>query len=337
MEIAKYGLNPGWHVICIKSDGYQKWVLRFRHTGTRIIEGQTGYQEPTYYDDNWEELAYVYDDFGEWYSGVSHLGRGVYRPSTGIVYDGSERLLSRSYVVGDYVDVSCWDSGFYRVREVCVQDGTVPSAVMGITPCWPGTLNVAFGAYYQGFSGDWSMRRPLVFSPSGHNDEQPWNLVTGMGPYSYPWMLLDQNDFEGGLWVPTLHSNFFFTAIPFSIVDEYPSFDRNYAIFQGPANWKTLNSSPPGQPTDFNASVFDWEWDCSCAESNMQIAYVRRKSDGSIWRFRNWNPTTGVYTDFPNLAMRPTNPVPNTEYASFFMNGPPIPGNETWNTLMILR
>jgi len=279
------------------------------------------------------------------------LGRGVYRPNSGIIYDGSRRIIGSgifNWEVGDYVDIDCWDNSFYTHRETTYVEDIVPSLVMGFTPVWPGTSNDINGAFYQDME-DWPVRRPLFFNPTNHQDDQPWRQDSSMIQYSQKWMLPDTSDGMGGSMSYKWVSNFFFTVHPFSIQyieDEHeipqpwPDYDLPYAIYQGPTHWRTLsaqNNTYNNEPSELENSIWDWAWDGSCAESNFQTAYVRRKSDGSIWRFRNWNPTGNVYTDFTNLAMRPVEPIPGVEYASFFMNGPPIPGNETWNTLMVLR
>jgi hypothetical protein len=356
LEVAKYGLNPSWHLIYCKSTSgesfHKRELLRLRHLGSRVAEGQTGYVAPEYLNEDWEILGTRHLDslYDAWYDGVPMLGRGVYRPDSGIVYDNSRRVLgSYNYYweAGEYVDIDCWDNGFYTLRETTYVDNQVPSPVMGFTPAWPGTLNSINGAFYQDMES-WPVRRPLFFHPDNHTDTQPWSQDSNMQQYSQMWMMPDSSDGYGGMsykWV----SNFFYTVHPFFlryVMDEnnepvpYPDFSLPYAIYQGPTHWRTLSAQSAtyqNEPSELENSMWDWAWDGSCAESNMQIAYVRRKSDGSIWRFRNWKPTGDVYTDFPNLTMRPIQPAPNTEYASFFMNGPPIPGNETWNTLMILK
>ena len=275
------------------------------------------------------------------------LGRGVYRPDSGIVYDNSSRgtgAYGGYWQPGDYVAIDCWDNSFYRHREITYTENVVASAVMGFTPAWPGTTNNLYGAYYQDYEGDWAIRRPLFFHPNNKEDSEPWATSSQFPEYQHRWMLPDSSDGWGYMswkWV----SNFFYTVHPFVVgyteyAEPYPDFRMPYAIYQGPASWRTLTAQSQtyaNEPSELENSMWDWAWDGSCAESNMQIAYVRRTSDGSIWRFRNWNPTGDVYTDFTNLAMRPVQPVLGVEYASFFMNGPPIPGNETWNTLMVLK
>jgi len=351
LEVAKYGLNPGWHIIYAKSFSdhgtnmpVNTKILRLRHTGSRIMEGLSGYRAPNYYDDNWEILDEVTRYEGEtdfsWYNGVPMAGRGFYRPESGIIYDNYQRQVFLDWSVGTGVFIHGWDNTFYTLWELSVEDGTVPSAVMGYTPAWPGTTNTMYGAWYQGYDSDWTERRPLFFHPSSKSDSQPWERDLNMQEYNHRWEIPDQRDSYGIVPLHFWVTNFFFVVAPFTI--RYyedvavPDYTLSYAVFQGPNNWRTIGGMSPNEP-DLKDSMWEWKFDGACAESNMQIAYVRRKSDGSIWRFRNWNPTTGVYTDFTNLDMRPIQPAPNTEYASFFMNGPPIPGNETWNTLMVLK
>jgi len=377
LEVAKWGLNPGWHIIYIKSFSEHgtdmptnKKILRFRHTGSRIIEGQTGYKEPNYYDDNWEildertfETISTEDPdsehyWGTWYSGeVISWGRGVYDPNFGIIYDSIPRSTDREwvttlgeypnlYIAFEYLPTYGWNpdfGNFYMLREYCVAEGTAPSACMGFLVPWPGTTNRIYGALWDPY-GDASHKQPLYLNPSSANDGQPWD-VSNLTQYHKNWMTGDPRDWpDGVLNTSRWRSNFFFVASSYDY-GELSEID-SHILFQGGSagKWTTLESitynselGAYNQPAALENSMWDWAWDGSCAESNMQIAYVRRKSDGSIWRFRNWKPTGNVYTDFPNLAMRPVEPIPGVEYASFFMNGPPIPGNETWNTLMVLK
>ena len=274
-------------------------------------------------------------------------GRGFYRPESGIIYDNDERMVFHyDWEAGEGVFIRGWDNTFYTHWEITPGDGIVPSPVMGYTPAWPGTTNTMYGAWYQGYDGDWPERRPLFFRPSSKSDSQPWERDLNMPEYNHMWEIPDQRDSQALVPLEGWFTNFFFVVAPFTpraywndgagIFEYVPEYNLQYAAFQGPNNWRTIGGMSPDEP-NLKDSMWEWRWDGACAESNMQIAYVRRKSDGSIWRFRNWNPTTDVYTDFTNLDMRPIQPVLGVEYASFFMNGPPIPGNETWNTLMILK
>ena len=349
LEVAKWGLNAGWHIIHVYSSSEHgtdmptnKKILRFRHTGSRIIEGQTGYKEPNYYDDNWEildEKTFLAGEYGDWFQGTPMGGRGVYRPDSGLVYDAGDRMIMGFY---DYpIWISCWDNEFYNHLEYSADEESVQSPSMNTFGTWPGTSNSLLNSYYQGYDNDWQYKMPIFFNPSSHSDDQPWSLASNLPSYTKNWLTLDSRSWPNGFpfsfhW----RSNFWMLAISFNygVGEEFTGLAvDNYIIYQGPANWRTLNSAYYENPPSLENSMWDWAWDGSCAESNFQAAYVRRKSDGSIWRFRNWKPIGDVYTDFTNLTMRPTEPIPGVEYASFFMNGPPIPGNETWNTLMVLK
>ena len=233
----------------------------------------------------------------------------------------------------------------------------VASLAMGYLSPWPGTFNRILDAHYQHHRDivDWPDKKVLFFDPANRNDTQPWANDANSPAYMYPWLINENADFPNvNIW--RWQSNFWFCCTPLTEkyysyynieggLEEFyePYYDKNYAVYQGPYKWRTLTNDPGTDwgheisPLQLENSMWDWAEDGSCAESDFKTAYVRRKSDGSIWRFRNWKPTGNVYTDFPNLAMRPVEPVQGVEYANFFMNGPPIPGNETWNTLMVLK
>jgi hypothetical protein len=345
LEKDKYGLKSGWHIFHHSSYQDSKAILRLRHVGNRIPENQSGYQEPIYLDENWEVLDAWIDP--DWFYGNSTAGRGVYREDFGYVYGGWDRVVGQ---VGDWNEsnpctwMDCWDDGYYTIIE-CVPPPyeSVPSAAMGHLAAWPGTWNTFINSFYQGYSNPsgWTDFKPIFFNPTSRDDSNPWNHIARSPAYQRPWMIHEDRDYISPPAVYKWRSNFWLMADAFDF-EYYPDDDmylpvsRNHIIYQGPYNWQTLNSSGETEP-DIDTSIWDWEWDASCAESNLVSAYVRRKSDGSIWKFRNWNPGANIYTDFTNLKMRPENPIPGYEYASFFMNGPPIPGNETWNTLMILK
>ena len=146
-------------------------------------------------------------------------------------------------------------------------------------------------------------------------------------------MTFDSRDVYGDTYFQW-RSNFFFPAISLTWEDDLKILE-NYLIFQGPNNWKTLEAF--GAPMGIASSTWDWSNDCSCAESNFVKAYVKRKSDKSIWTFKNWNPSSDIYTDFVNLLEKPVDPVQGVEYATFFSNGPPIPTGWDWNTLIIIK
>jgi hypothetical protein len=375
LETAKWGLSAGWHIIHVQSydeglqDSWIVWfptgqtmrrILRLRHVGSRVPQGQAGYREPNYFDDNWELLGESNISFyeywhGPWYEGSFMGGRGVYRPNSGLVVDSGNRDIG---MWNDWYDepnppdgthehefchIECWDDGFYSHKEYSTAENQVPSPVMDLIRPWPGTSNGIYGAVYQGYDG-MPIKNLAFFNPSSHSDDTPWAAATNILSCQTNWMLPSSNSQPVNTQLYNWTSNFFFVGISWhGVGDEYgywPDPD-NYIYFQGPNHWGTLNQIAPVYPgyndPSLENSMWDWAWDCSCAESNFQAAYVRRKSDGSIWRFRNWKPTGNIYTDFPNLTMRPTEPVLGVEYASFFMNGPPIPGNETWNTLMVLK
>jgi hypothetical protein len=344
LETAKYGLLPGWHIIlaygrALGTGGTSAIkILRLRHVGQRIPQGQSGYKSPEYLDDNWEILGEA--TFDDWYLNTAMSGRGFYNPIWGIVYDIPRR---RFLDVGSVNNkIYYWDDGFNVIDEGLL---TVVSAY---TAPMPGTKNNTYSSYYQAFGGTWPYRG--IVGLGSTIDNQPWTGYTNVAEYTDPWLIIDSNDAYGWQLIHAgslgyHQSNFFFTMSPFNIVSgEPPMALKDYmAIVQfSPENvqYKEIGSPDeyPGTTVPiFENHSFDWIWDASCAESNLQIAYVRRKSDGSIWKFRNWNPNGNKYTDFLNLTSKPTNPVSGVEYLNFFMDGPPIPGNETWNTLIILR
>ena len=380
LETAKWGLSPGWHIIHVQSydegldPSWTVWfptgqtmrrILRLRHVGSRVPQGKAGYREPNYYDDNWELLGESNISFyeywhGPWYDGYFMSGRGVYRPSSGLVVDSKNRDIGiwndwydepnppDGTHEHEFCDIECWDDGFYSHKEYSTVENQVPSPVMDLIRPWPGTSNGIYGAVYQGYDG-MPIKNLAFFNPSSHSDDTPWAAATNILSCQTNWMLPSSNSMPVNFQLWPWTSNFFFVGIswhPDPYFDDnnnvqYVPAPDNYIYFQGPNHWGTLNNIVPVQSyyndPSLDNSIWDWREDCSCAESNFQAAYVRRKSDGSIWRFRNWKPTGNIYTDFPNLTMRPTEPIPGVEYASFFMNGPPIPGNETWNTLMILK
>jgi len=367
LEQDKYGLKAGWHILYLHSIWqenlvHQQKILRLRHVGRRIEEGQNGYKSPEYLNDDWETIDTRHLDPGQdpWYSGVSLSGRGVYHPKFGIVFEADRR--SQSYYFwgdldpGEHIDMNiyCWDETFYTITESSYTSGHVASPAMGYIPSWPGTFNTMLAAHYQASesSPDWPDKKVLFFDPENRNDTQPWSYDTESPAYTYPWLINENRDFPSvNIW--RWQSNFWFCCSPLSMryveappmsggdSGYFPFYDRNYAVYQGPYKWRTLTNDPglyeSTGPLQLENSMWDWAEDGSCAENDFKTAYVRRISDGSIWRFKNWNPITDVYADFPNLTMRPTNPVQGVEYAHFYMNGPPIPGNETWNTLMILK
>lgn len=354
LERDRWGLKSGWHIIHVYSYSpygtdqptYKK-ILRLRHVGKRIPQDQSGYLAPNYLDDNWEilgEKTFSAEEFGGWYAGDAIRTRGAYRPIPGIIYDSDDRQLSyQHWEEGDSVGIYCWDGdplapGFYNFRNYAEED-TVPDFVMQLLAPWPGTTNRILGAYYQMYDVLHSYRNPFSFNPSSIDDTQFWDSLQ-VNEYPKNWYMVDPRDVVLGamdkIW--KYSSNFWFLGTSFD-PGELPTFD-DYIIFQGPNNWRTLNQIIYGgsfNEPDLGTSIWDWEWDCSCAESNMVMAYVRRKSDGTIWKFRNWNQATDIYTNFINLDPKPINPTPGQEYMSFFMEGPPIPGNETWNTLMVLK
>lgn len=365
LESDKWGLKAGWHIFYMKSTWYlesgsgatdtYKKLLRLRHVGKRIPENQTGYRDPTYFDDNWELIDEHTDTTTNigWFVGDDMSGRGVYHPSYGIAFDSEDRDVSYPPNDGEWwhLRMSCWNEHFYFIHEKQYQElsftePVVPSPVMGQIPVWPGVLyGDIYGSYFQGYDNPWSIRRPLFFRPENETVEQPWVQDTEMPEHPYPW-LVSTLGFMGSRQTRKWISNFFFTVCPFhQTMDEfgtwYPNFQgHNYAIYQGPRLWRPISGSPADDldPIEIlENSIWDWAYDGACAQYDMTRAYVRRKSDGSIWRFRNWNPSTDIYTDFTNLEPRPMNPIQGVEYAHFLMNGPPIPGNETWHTLMILR
>jgi len=373
LEQDKYGLKAGWHILFLQSlyeEGnlHQQKILRLRHVGQRIAEGQDGYKDPEYMNEDWETIDTKYLDPVDdpWYSGVAISGRGVYHPKFGIVFESDRRGQSyydwdSIYPDAEYPDVThidinihCWDETFYSIVETSTTHGHVASPIMGYISPWPGTFNTLLGAHYQANTNnpDWPDKNVLFFNPENRNTDQPWFADPDAPSYDYPWLINENIDYPRvNIW--RWQSNFWFCCSPLTMIwwqapymsgeesGYYPAYNRAYAIYQGPYHWRSLNNTPGEEwligPRQLEDSIWDWAEDGSCAESDFKYAYVRRISDGSIWRFRNWNQSTGVYTDFPNLAMRPTEPVLGVEYASFFMNGPPIPGNETWNTLMILK
>jgi hypothetical protein len=352
LETDKWGLKAGWHIFYIKSfSDYgvnmptTQYVLRLRHVGKRILENQPNYRAPVYLDDNWEildQFTMAYNEDLNWFVGDTLQGRGVYNKDYGLVYDGDPRHIGvQNWEEGDYVSIACWDDGRYLFRETSQGEDEVPSVALGVFAPWPGTSNEILASHFQGYSSSWPQRRVLRFFPTSRSDESPWGTSLSWPVYSSPWMLWDQRDFWTCLansekW----RSNFWFLAESHHMAYDnswYPDVD-DYIIYQGPKYWRRFETADcvNGIPSIEN-SMWDWGEDGSCAESTFVSAYVRRKSDGSIWKFRNWNPATNIYTDFPNLEMKPVSPVPGIEYASFFINGPPIPGNETWNTLIVLK
>jgi len=321
-------------------------MLRFRHTGQRIPEGKSGHRTPNYLDENWEILG---STAGQGYSSdVTFGGKGIYDEVAGIVY--ADDRWKWEWEPGDYSETFCWDDRFYSFREYTMEYGFAPSSVMDLIPPFPGTLNRLVGAIYTGKNSEHQYtRQPVIFYPSSQYDDVPWaySSTISIPPFGSDWSIPDSRASYFPYNIHWLRSNLFFIACTFHQVYHagsnpetsywYPVYD-SYILFQAPNKWRDLPDQVDSSNINFlKNSIWDWAYDGSCAEPDMQYAYVRRKSDGSIWKFRNWNPVTDEYTDFTNLPMVPTNPVQGVEYARFFMDGPPIPGNETWNNLMLLK
>jgi hypothetical protein len=365
-------LAAGWHIFLSQATDRDTQttthrILRLKWVGKRIPENQPGYRPMVSWNEDWEVVAEFITDW--WYTGEAFGDRGVYNPEYGFIVDGIDRPTnygydwltdSPNYDPDHYWHYSrwleAWDDGHYRFQEYCPREseGVAPSPVMEFLAAWPGTTDNLYNAYYQGESvDDWPETRLCGFSPDSKTDEQPWRVLGNTPPYARPWIrpLFHVSPFYYLRYSYQWTSNFLIFANSFDHSHYYTDqghyqsviTPRDYIVFQAPGRWITLNSVGAAvhdeghNPISLLESRWDWRWDCSCAEQNFAAAYVRRKSDGSIWKFRNYNHGTRQFTEIFDLVEKPISPTPGIEYASFFMNGPPIPGNETWNTLMVLK
>jgi len=228
LETNKYGLKAGWHILFLQSVWqedfiHQQKILRLRHVGQRIAEGQDGYKPPEYMNEDWETIDTRHLDPNNdlWYDGTAMSGRGVYHPKFGIVFDSDRR--SQSYYdwndiyPGDpndnHIDMNiyCWNETFYKIVETSYTPGHVASPAMGYIPSWPGTFNTMLAAYYQASESRsaWPDKKVLFFDPENRNDTQPWSHDTESPAYTYPWLINENRDSPSvNIW--RWQSNFWF-------------------------------------------------------------------------------------------------------------------------------
>ena len=225
-------------------------------------------------NEDWEviDTKHGVEGDNDWYSGTAISGRGVYNKRFGIVFDADRRGQSY-YFWGDIypedgnsisMNIYCWDNTFYKIIETSYTHDHVASPAMGMLAPWPGTLNTMLDAYYQASEVDpsWPDTRVLCFYPDNRDDVQPWTHIANSPGYMYPWLINEPRDYPLiNIW--RWQSNFWFCCSPLTMTwweapyqsgeDSawLPNYDRNYAVYQGPDHWITLNNDPGiGQDTE---------------------------------------------------------------------------------------
>jgi len=327
LSASRWGLKAGRHLIYIcNPDSNSIQILRFRHLGQRIADGQPGYETPDYLDSNWEILHEQTGTY--WVINRETSGQAYYDDDFGIMISyesqmGSTRAANsyKYWDGGSIVELQKADEGDDPVHgSVIILDAPVQAMIASIYP---------HSTYIEG--------RIVFFNPSFSNW---WAYANGLTDPGFNWHLGDPSigdTFGTSQW--NYQTNFCFFCTKFNIDMDV---ELGLQAFIMPANeWFDMEATA----VDFeigrlDSSEFDWTWHAVCAGSIYNsTGFIRRKSDNSIHQFHIYTSSLGLNQDLFDIAPLPSNPssedLTNKKYTRKINNGPPISGE--WYHLRVLN
>jgi hypothetical protein len=355
LEQDKWGLKQGEHVFVIRtSDRYPHYgaiqtftgqILRLRHVGNRILQGQSGYDSPNYLDDHWEiiDTVTINMPFDVRYT----YGFRYYDYRWGIMLSGMEDI---SGVPNRFASRYAWWTGKNDTvyQDTDESDHNWANFGWGALSGWP--INRGFTSWWQGQSEngyyEWPFKGIIYPHPT---TEWVWTyLEEGTPPHApyfhsnytgnYPWF---RGSYVNGQIIVALHSGWGETL-------GGPYLDEGIWTLQGYTNWTKIaewndatleggfgrhNSS--WQLPLIENSEFDFgAYSAAPIFENLGQCYVKRYSDKSIWKSNFYGINTFNIVSRPLKELQVSEDMPL--YADYYCSAPPLTGNEDWNNLMVI-